>query len=168
MFQVLSACYTLTWLWPGGGQREHNSVAISRTPSVLKTTFLLWQSNSRQGTTWLAHNAGLSLYHRFPASPLVISTAWLIVKINVQLSLKGLVYVLRENFLLWAASLEKMTWDWPTPSCLSKCVKDLWKLTADQLGPDFFRVSLDVLSSYCYRNPQTQKEIIAMLLNSKI
>ena len=78
--------------------------------------------------------------------------------LHIELSLKGLVYVLRQNFLLWAACLKKKAWDWPTLSCLSKCVKDLWKLTADQLGPNFFWVSLDALSSYSYRNPSLKHE----------
>ena len=51
----------------------------------------------KQNIQTQAHVMGLSLYHCFLSS---CTFHWLILKINLELSLKGLVYVLHQNFLL--------------------------------------------------------------------
>ena len=73
---------------------------------------------------------GISLYRCFLSA---CNFHWLILMIDLELSLKGLVYVSLQNFLLWATSIQKMAWYRPTPSCLYLRMNGLWKLTADQL-----------------------------------
>ena len=89
----------------------------------------------------LAHVMGLSLYRCFLSAR---TFHWLILKIDLELSTV-------EGTGLYSPS------EFPSMSCKFQedgvaladtiLLNGLWKLTADQPGPDFFRVSSDALSS---------------------
>ena len=62
----------------------------------LQTTFLLWQIKFSPGNCLTRSYNGTFVVSLF----------------DLELSVKGLVYVVRQNFLLWVASFEKMAWHW--------------------------------------------------------
>ena len=72
----------------------------------------------KQNVQTQPHVTGLSLYRCFLFA---CTFHWFILKIDLELLLKGLVYVLRQNFLL-GASFEEVAW--PTLSCLNNNLAD--------------------------------------------
>ena len=64
------------------------STSTEKQLSLSDNQILAWE---------LAHITGLSLYRCFLSA---CNFHWLILKIDLELSLKGLVYVLLQNFLL--------------------------------------------------------------------